>query len=260
MSDNHNEDRDDLNKDVEETEEHQDEGPQKLSIPEADFRNLKGSLTKANKEAEKRRKEAKELRERLEAYEQYGDPDELGTIVKQFQEGTHERDDNLVHKTELDKLRKSMQAKQQELETERDTLVEQTRGKYERTIIQSEAKSAIAKYEGVPEFLLGPVSQQMQLVESDGKYEFRVVDDEGEPRFNNKGEYMSPVDLVQELREDPVFGRAFPAPNKSGTGIKNQGSNREGAPPKRNRSEMKQPEKLAFIKEYGIAEYNKLPN
>jgi len=60
-------------------------------------------------------------------------------------------------------------------------------------------------------------------VEDSGELVTRVVDQAGNPRVNGKGEYLSIKDLVSEMRESEVFGRAFEPSGTTGSGSQGGG-------------------------------------
>jgi hypothetical protein len=130
-------------------------------------------------------------------------------------------------------------------------------GVVERYLIDAQATAAIAEAKGVPALLLPHVKQAVKVVEEDGDYKVRVVDAAGNPRVNAKGEYLSIADLVSEMRQSEVFGRAFEGTGHSGSGA-GQGSGFQGSGQKK-RSEMTPVEMREYIEKHGQAAYLKLP-
>jgi hypothetical protein len=56
------------------------------------------------------------------------------------------------------------------------------------------------------------------VIEEDGDFKVQVVDASGNPRVNGKGEFLSIADLVGEMRQSEVFGRAFEPTGTTGSG------------------------------------------
>lgn len=99
-------------------------------------------------------------------------------------------------------------------------------------LIDGAATAVIAEAKGVPELLLPHVRSKVRVVESNGKYDTQVVDDKGDPRIDDKGAPMTIKDLVSEMRESKVFGRAFEATDvPSGSGAHISGGGGQGVKP-----------------------------
>lgn len=98
------------------------------------------------------------------------------------------------------------------------------RARLERQLIDSSAISAIAAAQGVPDLLLPHVRQAVRAVEEGGEYVVRVVDARGDPRVNGKGDPLSVAELVAEMREHPVFARAFGPSGATGGGASGAGA------------------------------------
>jgi hypothetical protein len=62
------------------------------------------------------------------------------------------------------------------------------------------------------------VKASVRVVEENGKYKPIVVDQKGDPRVNGKGEYLTISDLVGEMRQSEIFGRAFEGNGPGGSG------------------------------------------
>lgn len=107
------------------------------------------------------------------------------------------------HKTELSKKDERIQALTKSLE---------------RRLIDADATAAIAAAKGVPALLLPHVRSAVRVIEEDGDFKVQVVDAAGNPRVNGKGEFLSIADLVGEMRQSDVFGRAFEPTGTTGSG------------------------------------------
>jgi hypothetical protein len=102
----------------------------------------------------------------------------------------------------------------------------------ETRLIEAEARGAVEAARGVPELLL-PILRGLLAVRDDGAggLAVRVLDAAGEPRRRGEGEdgFMTVADLVESLRADPVYGRAFDGSGRGGSGAPTAGRG-EGGP------------------------------
>jgi len=92
------------------------------------------------------------------------------------------------------------------------------RSALERHLVDAAATAEIAAARGVPALLLPHVRAAAKVVEEGGDYVVRVVDAQGEPRVNQRGEYLSLSDLVGEMRQAAAFARAFEGSGTTGSG------------------------------------------
>lgn len=101
----------------------------------------------------------------------------------------------------------------------------------EARLIDAETRAALQAARGVPELLL-PVLRDRLAVAGDGVGGFavRVVDAAGIPLRHEGGDggFMSVADLVEGLRADPVYGRAFDGSGKGGSGAPTAGRGEAG--------------------------------
>lgn len=234
-----------------------------VKIPKEDYKKQQKALKEANKQAHK-------LRERYKAYEELGDPEELQelrTKIQQMEEGADKQtqeDDDRVSRKEMDKLRQRLQKEYEQQIRERDEKLQSMQSKVEQTVLISQAKSIIQKYDGKPELgLLDKVKGSAKVIEENGEFNIRMIDEDGDPVFNDKGEYANLEDFVKGLREDPVFGQAFNAPRKTGTGVRNQNDNGDGGKrgvPNVTKSELNRNEaaKKAFFEKHGFEGWKQL--
>lgn len=247
-------------------QEHLDTRPQdeidddKVKIPKQDYAKIKKSLKQANQEA-------KQFREQLQRYKELGvDPDELEELLElreKLASGDNDvpKDDNRVDRKELDKQRKSLEQKYKaqldELQREKADMQK----RLETTLIESAAREAIIAEKGVPDLLLDRVVKAAKLVQNDrGGYNVLIVDENGEPEFNDRGEYMTIQDHVKQLKQHEVFGRAFDVAVKQGAGIQSQQGNRKPSHTV-TKSQLRKDKKARnkFIAENGVDAYNALP-
>lgn len=101
----------------------------------------------------------------------------------------------------------------------------------EARLVDAEARAALQAARGVPELLL-PVLRDRLTVADDGAggLAVRVLDDAGAVRrHDGSGDFVTVADLVEGLRADPVYGRAFDGSGKGGSGAPAAGRG-EGGP------------------------------
>lgn len=112
-----------------------------------------------------------------------------------------------VHPNQLDQLRTMLQQREQEL-AQIKTAAEQAK-------IESQLSSVIKEARGVYELLEPHLRGRVKLVDG----QIQVFDTSGNPMYKN-GEPAQLRDLVEEMRTNPIYGRAFDA-TASGTGNRN---------------------------------------
>jgi hypothetical protein len=200
----------------------------------ADTRKLKAALQTERVERTKAAKALKALTERVgdmdvdaarEAVQKVAamgdwDPEKkLAEAKKQFEQ-------QLADKYEG--AQKQLLAKHTEEIKARDSMLSSTQAQLQAQLIASAGVSAINAAGGSVDLLLPIVERttRMKLGE-DGRYYAEVVDMTGTPRLSTKSGSTSPMsvaELVEELRGDEKFARAF-----DGTGAKGSGSSRSSS-------------------------------
>lgn len=220
--------------------------------------NLKSALQKERQNAKQRDREAKDLRKKLEALGEE-DPEaiieELGQL-REFRENASKnkgKDDNAV-----EQVRRQLQDEFGKTLSKKDAELLALKGQLTSVLVDSAAVSAISELKGVPKLLLPHVKRMTEVIEEDGKYHVRVLNDKGEHRVNKDGDYLSIKELVEELRNDEVFSRAFDGDGASGGGTP-PGTQRGGGAATKKRSQMSVPEKSEFIAKHGQEAYLALP-
>lgn len=109
----------------------------------------------------------------------------------------------------------------------RDAKIALMQAALEKSLIEAQATSAISAAKGAPELLLPHVMQRVKIFEEDGEYSVRVLDQNGQPRIADiKGSPFTIKHLIEEMKNDPVYGRAFEASGAGGSGAQN--GNRAG--------------------------------
>lgn len=128
---------------------------------------------------------------------------------------------------DAEKVREEYEAKLAQMRDQAKRETDQAREEADREraaarnyFLDSEITRAIIAAQGTPE-LLGHVVRAHLDVErdDDGRFRLRVLGPDGQPRIkNSSGDPFGLDDLVEELKADPKYGRAFDAPNRTGGG------------------------------------------
>jgi hypothetical protein len=158
----------------------------------------------------------KELDKQVAAWKALGaTPDE----IKEKLDALGEKDGDDKGKAKLDKVKKDLEESFKQRETQYGDKISKMEKALHREFIQKEAAIALGELKGDSELLLPHITSKCVLVEEDGEYAVRVLDKNGEPRLNGKGEYLTVKELVTEMRASPVYGKAFDGDGRSGTGM-----------------------------------------
>ncbi|MCV5209767.1 hypothetical protein OFC00_33315, partial [Escherichia coli] len=62
------------------------------------------------------------------------------------------------------------------------------------------------------------IRRHIKVVEEEGRFVRRIVDDEGDVKVNGKGEPMTISELVTEMRNNDLYARAFDGEGRGGSG------------------------------------------
>jgi len=164
---------------------------------------------------EKERKARADFEKMAKQYQGLGmTPEEITELVKAREEAEC---GNLEKKGEWDKLKAQLLESHKKEITALEEAVQKMKATLESYLVDASATEAIAAAKGVPQLLLPHVKASVKVVEEEGKYHVRVVDKDGSPRMNSKGEYLGIKDLVAEMRESEIFMRAFDGDGTSGS-------------------------------------------
>lgn len=206
------------------------------------------------KALESERKRAGDLEKQIKKWQRLGkSDDEIEALIAAQEERTTTEAER---KGEWDKLRAQMNEKHQAELVKKDESLAAMRRRLEAELVDAKATAAIAAAKGVPDLLLPHVQRHVKV---DDNFVVHVVDAKGDPRVNGKGEPLSISDLVAEMRQSDVFGRAFEGNGQSGSGTR-PGNAGGGNLPNKRRSEFKdEKERAAFVNEHGLAAYTALP-
>lgn len=180
---------------------------------------MSAALKQANKEAADRRKALEKFKDvdpeefaRLKALE-----DEVNT-AKARAEG------------DFAKLREQMAAKHaKDLEATKKQ-ADSYRVALEKNLVDAQATTAIAAAKGIPQLLLPHVKGRVKVVEQDGQFTVQVLDAQGNPMVADAaGTPATIAHLVESMKADPIYGRAFEGTGASGGGAPSAGSQAAGA-------------------------------
>jgi len=139
----------------------------------------------------------------------------------------------------------------------RDEALSTYRSQIEKLLVDSAATAALAEAKGSVDLLLPHIRNAARVVEKDGVFAVEIVSPDGAPKVNAKGDNMSIKELVAEMRQSDVFGRAFEASGNSGTG--KGPSNGTGGTGQLKRSQMTLKQKADYVAEHGQEAFLKLP-
>ena len=170
---------------------------------------------------QKEREAARTASAHAKAWEKLGKtPEEISTLL----EAQRKADEDKLNKAgEWDKLRAQMNEQHAaELATSNAKLTAKDKA-IERHLIDAEATSAISELKGIPLLLLPHVKASVKVIEENDELFVRVMDKTGNPRVNSKGEFLTIKDLVSEMKQSDVFGRAFEASGTTGSGAQQHG-------------------------------------
>jgi hypothetical protein len=179
------------------------------------------ALKRANDESAARRKE-------LETWKKIGkSEDEIRELIS----AAEKAEENKAKRAgDFDKLRDAMAAQHaKDLKAKDDAMAAKDKA-IQRHLIDAQATAAIAAAKGSSDLLLPHVQKNVRVIEDNGDYLVTVVDAKGDPRINGKGEPMTIADLVGEMRQSDVYGRAFEGSGHSGSGMRPAIGNNGGTP------------------------------
>lgn len=107
---------------------------------------------------------------------------------------------------------------QQQHESEKGALTKQLetlKSELHRQMITANATMAISAAKGIPALLLPHIGAS--VIEENGSYAVRIMDGD-KVRYGKNGEPMTIAERIEEMKADPVFGRAFEASGNGGSG------------------------------------------
>lgn len=171
---------------------------------------------------DKERKTAKEAQQQAKTWAALGKtPEEVQEMLAAASKVDQEK---LEQTGQWDKLKAQILEQQAQERGELESKLTAKDAAIERYLVDAQATAAIASAKGSPELLLPHVKGHVRVIEDEGDFVVRVVDKSGNPRVNGKGEFLTIADLVGEMRQSDVFGRAFDASGTTGGGATNSGA------------------------------------
>ncbi|RZL39236.1 MAG: hypothetical protein EOP35_04155 [Rubrivivax sp.] len=167
------------------------------------------------------RNNAKTATQQVAAWKALGKtPEEIQALVESAAQAER---DKLTKGGEWDKLKLQMTEQHTVELGKKDERIKTLTTSLERRLIDADATAAIAAAKGVPALLLPHVRASVRVIEDGGDFKVQVVDAAGNPRVNGKGEFLSIADLVGEMRQSDVYGRAFEPTGTTGGGSQQGG-------------------------------------
>jgi len=196
------------------------DGTYRLDVQGVEFPDQVQGLKSA---LQKEREAAKEAHARLKAYGDL-DPD---AVRKLMAEREKQEDEEAARRGEFEKLLGKKQGEWQKQLEQANGQVESLKGELVGLIRENTARAALEQAGANVKLLLPHVLSRVQVVQEDGRHQAVVLNDEGAPRLNDKGQNMSISELVAEMAESEEFLAAFPAKTQKGGGAAN-GAGRAG--------------------------------
>lgn len=164
----------------------------------------------------KERDAAKTATKQAQAWQALGkSPEEVQAL---FEAQAQAERDKLQKGGEWDKLRAQMTEQQKAELAKKDERIGTLTKSLERRLVDADAVAAIAAAKGSSALLLPHVRASVKVIEDNGDFKVQVIDAAGNPRVNGKGEFLTITDLVSEMRQSEIFGRAFEATGTAGSG------------------------------------------
>ncbi len=118
----------------------------------------------------------------------------------------------------LEKVKKAMQEAHQGELSKKDQEAATLRKSLEKFMIGQVATAALAESKGSVELLLPIITGQCKIVNENGEYVARVVDEAGDYRTGRDAQPMSVKDLVAEMKQNAKYARAFDSEAPRGNG------------------------------------------
>jgi len=105
-------------------------------------------------------------------------------------------------------------AERKKAEEERDQMFKDM----QRNMLEREAMEAIAAHKGKPTLLRREVMAQLKLAKTDAGWKVRVVDEDGDERYDGDGKPMTVHNLVALMRQSDDYAAAFEGDGATGSG------------------------------------------
>lgn len=157
----------------------------------------------------------KDFEKRLEALPEDFDPERYAQLTKDAEE--RERAE-AERKGEYDKLLVQQREKfEADLTASREE-GQQWKGRFEQYRLETELLAELGSAEAFSELAMPHVRAQTRLVEDDGKFVVRVVDESGDPRIGEGSELMTVKELLAEMKATPRYAPLFKGSGAAGSG------------------------------------------
>lgn len=164
---------------------------------------------------------------------------EYETAIAAAREQTGDKDGDLAKR--IEQVKEDLQRKHvkdiEKLTSERDEIKrrsESMRVSMEKNMREEAAVRAIAANKGNVKLLKPHVMARTKVVEEDGEYVLRVVDEDGDARYDGDGKHMSVELLVTSLKGTDDFMAAFDSDGATGGGTRAARANMGGKSPNKN--------------------------
>lgn len=164
------------------------------------------------------RREKETAEKALKKYEGIDDPEKARTALSKYEEIANwdgdkknkesqealKRELGIQHKKEVDKLSEEKVALENQLRS---------------ALVETKIVDALQKEGGNVELLSPHVQKQVQMKHTDNGYIPEVIDEQGNPRIGDaEGNPMKILELVREMKSQPVFAPAFTGSESTGSG------------------------------------------
>jgi myosin heavy subunit len=194
---------------------------------------LFSKIDKLAKTIDKERKRAKDAERDAKSWGDVGgSPDEVKAKLEEI-EGKHAEEIAKLQKLidekgdsagKIEKIKKELEKASHEAISKKDEELRSMEGTLRVHLMESAAKAAIAEEKGRVKPLLPYVLNKLSFVKDNGKYDVRVLDEDGEVRLTKDGRDMGIRELVQELKADQDFSALFEGSGTTGSGSSPKGS------------------------------------
>jgi len=175
----------------------------------------------------------RELKDEAEKYRDI-DPEKYRALMEEAEEARHRE---LAGEGDLDAIKGEYESKLAQIKERADRETQKAREEAEaerraarQYFKQREITRAVTEKGGAPELLEGVLDRQVKVERNDaGEFTLTVVGADGSPRIkDSRGTTYDLSDVVEELVEHPVYGRAFTASGATGGGADQTGGSGGG--------------------------------
>ena len=229
------------------------------ALEEALVPGLKSALQKERTNFKDLSRQHKDLARKLEAFGEDDPQAILQELVDLRRQAEKTKNKDSKGDDAIEQIKKQLNdSHRKELDAvinERDAVT----GQLKSLLVDSAATSMVSELKGTPKLLLPHIKNMTEVIKGeDGKFQVRVLNEEGQHRVNKNGDFMTIRELVEEMRSDAIFARAFDGEGASGGGT-SSGAHRGGGSALQKRSKMTVEQKADFIAKNGQEGYLKLP-